>query len=108
MKKLIFRLIGLVVICLYFGCKPGKTTEDAVKAKICFKTLNGFDGNKAGRMIQHFLDLKGNDLKPQGTSVWFDKKVIYSVDSLLQAEYQVSKGQKDSTDGMRIYFATDL
>lgn len=110
MKKLVFAisvaLIGLVILSCNQTeknkpqCDPKKSKSDSDLSKTKKdKTLNGIDATTAQSMITHFAMNKDNDKQPRATSIWFNKKTIHSIDSLL-------KGEKKA-DGLRIYFASD-
>jgi hypothetical protein len=73
----------------------------SIFATTCFsQSLNGYTQADALQMIAPFQ--KQNTQPPQITSVWFDKRTVLKIDSLLNAEVS-----KKRTDGIRIYFAYD-
>lgn len=73
-----------------------------------FKTLNGVDGTDAGKMIQHFKELNTNDKAPTPECVWISKEMLHDIVVLLESEKkaQIAQGRTDTTDGIRVYFAT--
>jgi len=127
MKLFFIGILTLFSAALFQGCEqkspdsrkaatPKKTPTfvckkpTAISCKNC-RTLNGVDQETAIKMMTAFCNFKDNDTKPLPTSVWFSKEIIHSIDSLLHAEIAVQlqaiPNRKDTTDGIRIYFACD-
>jgi hypothetical protein len=92
-----------------------KSNESRVKAvyqqnAVVQKTLNGIDSIDAMRMKTNFKSNKGFDKKPAKESIWFPKKTIINMVSLLDEERKAEKLDrctKGVTDGIRIHFVND-
>jgi len=116
MKKILLWLIALVTVSSNFECcsscsvKNSTIATAAANAIITHikssKALNGIESDRSGRMIQHFIDLKQMDATPMAVSVWLDKDLINSIDTLLNTEKK-DPNRKDKTDGVRLYFSAD-
>ncbi|HWZ13592.1 MAG TPA: hypothetical protein VNW95_00035 [Mucilaginibacter sp.] len=111
MKKLaLIIVVGLVIN----ACKQPKSNQKVSNVLLeptSGVTLNGIDSAAARAMIDTFKKYKGSETAPLPTSVWFSKETIHSIDSLLHAEIVTQKKsdstRKDTTDGIRLYFACD-
>ncbi|MGZ3814952.1 MAG: hypothetical protein ACXVB0_23315 [Mucilaginibacter sp.] len=103
MKKLLIGVFAIIIAIVFSqcNCSPSATTG---------RTLNDIDEVTAGKMMQHFEDLKGSDNAPVTETFWISKEMIHDIVTLLHSEIQQQKarGRKDTTDGVRIYFASDL
>jgi hypothetical protein len=102
MKKSVFGMLAVLIAATFSQCNCRPST-------ITGKTLNGIDEVTAGKMMQHFEDLKGNDKAPLTETFWISKEMIHDIVTLLHSEIkqQKAQGRKDTTDGVRIYFASD-
>ena len=122
MKNLVLiTLIGIVIAgcCAYPKMiLPSDATlrsrlkdSDAMNYKI---TLNGVDSTDAAKMKSDYLTYRGQDSRPERETFWFSRTAILHMYNLLTAEqaqekaYGIDSGQRGFTDGIRIYFVSDM
>ncbi|MDB5005396.1 MAG: hypothetical protein JWQ34_3621 [Mucilaginibacter sp.] len=96
MKKL-----GLFIIC--FVLLGGKTKVHGQGI-----SLNGIPQDEAKEMVDFYQQNRGQDTGPTRQSMWFDAATFKRIVDLLLKEKADPRHSADPTDGMRIYFASNL
>jgi len=110
-------LSGALFFCRCNETEQKTKTAIAGPQTLVSKTLNNIDTGMADSMMKHFIALSGSDKNPMPTSFFISKDAIHKIVNLLHKELAEQKTQplqdpKDSlkgfTDGIRIYFASNL
>jgi hypothetical protein len=102
----VFFLIGLITIS--FKYLPDGSRNHPKPSKKAQISLNGIDEKIAEAMTYHFAQVKNQDKHPLAASIWFSKKEIHEIVTLLDKEkYYPESPSSIKPDGLRIYFACD-
>ncbi|WP_091379026.1 hypothetical protein [Mucilaginibacter mallensis] len=93
-------LVMFAALLAIASCQKNESKDQKAQSKpsTIAVTLNGIDKATAVKMMQNFINLRGNDSNPVKTSVWFDSATIHKMYRLLKSE---------GADGVRIYFISD-